>query len=91
MDEVFIFFRRPFVLIMLSLLKSETNKSKLTKDANLSYSHTLKILDILNDIGIIETMNHGRSDIIRLTEDGTEIAEIVKEIVEKLTIKRGLK
>jgi predicted transcriptional regulator len=91
MNEVFIFFRKPFVLIILSLLKSPTNKSKLAKDANLSYSHTLKILDILNDIGIIETINHGRSDVVMLTEDGIKIAEIVKEIVDKLTIKRGLR
>jgi len=85
-----LFFRRPFVLIMLSLLDSPMNKTRLARRNGLSYSHVIKIVDTLNDMGITETENHGRSDIVRLTEEGIKIAEEVKEIVEILSVKEGL-
>jgi len=85
-----LFFRKPFVLIMLSLLNSPMNKTRLARRNGLSYSHVIRLLDALNDMGITETENHGRSDVVRLTEEGTKIAKEVKEIVEILSLKEGL-
>jgi predicted transcriptional regulator len=55
----------------------------LSKEANCTYSHTIKILDVLRDIGIVDFEKKGRIKKVTLTEAGTDIAEHVEVMIKK--------
>jgi predicted transcriptional regulator len=78
------FLRRPMTLIMLTLLDSPTYKSQLMKKTKLSNSHVHKIVEMLNDMGLVEIENNNKINIIRLTEEGEKIAKNIRKIVSML-------
>ena len=55
----------------------------LSKDANCTYSHTIKILNILRDMGLVEFEKKGRIKRISLTESGADIAAHMEKMVLK--------
>jgi len=71
-------------LIMITLLDSPSYKSQLTRKTKLSYSHINKIVDMLNDMGLVEIENHSKINIIRLTNEGEKVAKELRKIVSIL-------
>jgi predicted transcriptional regulator len=78
------FVRRPMALIMITLLDSPSYKSQLMRKTKLSYSHINRIVDMLNDMGLVEIENHSKTNIIRLTDEGEKVAKELRKIISIL-------
>jgi predicted transcriptional regulator len=55
----------------------------LSKEANCTYSHTIKILNVLKDLGVVDFEKKGRIKKVILTEAGTDIAEHIEGMIKK--------
>ena len=86
-DNFDLFFRRKPAMMLLALKKMNKAKygSVLAKEVDCTYSHAVKILQILEELGLVIFEKKGRIKIIKLTKRGMQIAEhieSIKEIVE---------
>ncbi|MFH1721599.1 MAG: MarR family winged helix-turn-helix transcriptional regulator [Candidatus Altiarchaeota archaeon] len=57
--------------------------TKIAKEIDCTYTHTLKILSILRSTGIVEFRKHGRIKEVVLTEKGIELSKSIYELKEK--------
>jgi len=57
---------------------------KLSTEADTTYAHTVKILNKLDEQGLIEYEKQGRKKCVELTEHGEKVAEAVEQLVETL-------
>lgn len=69
-------------LIILGIKNAREKKyaSVLAKEANCTYSHTIKILQELNDLGIVESKKDGRTKYIQLTPKGEDVAYALESL-----------
>lgn len=56
----------------------------LSKDANCTYSHTIKILNIFKKLGLVDFDKKGRIKTVKLTDAGWEIAHALDAASRKL-------
>ena len=70
---------------MLTSLKNEDIKyaTQVSKVVDCTYSHTVKILDLFRSLGLVVFEKKGRIKIVRLTEDGLDIAHDFEGIRRK--------
>ena len=83
MDENFdLFFRRKPAMMLIALKKVSRAKygSQLAKEVDCTYSHAVKILQTLEDIGLVSFEKKGRIKIIKLTKKGEGVAENIANI-----------
>ena len=71
------------ILLGLRIGDGSSYVTVLSKEANCTYSHTIKILDTLRDLGIVEFEKKGRIKKVTLTETGNEIAKHMEEMIKK--------
>jgi DNA-binding MarR family transcriptional regulator len=57
----------------------------LSKEVDCTYSHTVKLLDLFRDYGLVEFEKKGRIKIVKLTETGEEIAKGAESVLLKLS------
>jgi DNA-binding MarR family transcriptional regulator len=86
-DNFDLFFRRKPALMLIALKKVSRAKygSILAKEVDCTYSHAVKILQILEKLGLVAFEKKGRIKIIKLTKKGQEVAdsiEAIKRILE---------
>ena len=83
-DHFDLFFRRKPAMMLLALKRVSKAKygSVLAKEVDCTYSHAVKILQILEEIGLVVFEKKGRIKIIKLTKRGIEIAEHIESIKE---------
>ena len=82
-----LFFRRKPAMMLIALKKVSRAKygSILAKEVDCTYSHAVKILQTLEQIGLVMFEKKGRIKIIRLTKRGQEVAnhiEAIRELVD---------
>lgn len=84
-DSFDLFFRRKPAMMLIALKKVSRAKygSQLAKEVDCTYSHAVKILQTLEEIGLVNFEKKGRIKIIKLTKKGTEVAENI-EAIKKL-------
>jgi DNA-binding MarR family transcriptional regulator len=72
-----IFFREKpaMMLIHLKNAKDSTYASSLAKQVDCTYSHVVKILQKMQDLGLVLFEKQGRLKLLKLTKKGREIAE----------------
>jgi predicted transcriptional regulator len=77
-----LFFRRKPSMMLLALKKMNKAKygSVLAKEVDCTYSHAVKILQILEELSLVGFEKKGRIKIIKLTKKGLEIANRIEEI-----------
>ena len=77
-----LFFRRKPSMMVLALKKLNKAKygSVLAKEIDCTYSHAVKILQILQELNLVVFEKKGRIKIIKLTKKGMEIANRIEEI-----------
>ncbi len=70
---------------MLLSLKAEDEKytTQVSKDVDCTYSHTVKVLENFKKLGLVEFDKKGRIKIVKLTQDGEDIAHDFEGIVRK--------
>ncbi len=81
-DNFDIFFRRKPSLMLVSLKKNTRMRygSILAKEVDCTYSHAVKILQTLEELGLVEFEKKGRIKVIKLTKKGQEAAEAIENI-----------
>ena len=83
MDDNFdLFFRRKPAMMLIALKKVSRAKygSQLAKEVDCTYSHAVKILQTLEDMGLVNFEKKGRVKIIKLTKKGTDVADNIEAI-----------
>jgi len=70
--------------ILLELRNGPKYASIIAKKIDCTYSHTVKLLDLFKDLGIVEFEKKGRIKIIRLTEYGNEVAKAVESLISTI-------
>ena len=85
-DHFDIFFRRKPALMMIALRKLSRVRygSLLAKEVDCTYSHAVKILQTLEDLGLVSFEKKGRIKLIKLTKKGQEVADYISKIRESI-------
>lgn len=81
-DNFDVFFRRKPALMLIALKKISRARygSILAKEVDCTYSHAVKILQILEKLGLVTFEKKGRIKLIKLTKKGHEIADNIENI-----------
>lgn len=81
-DNFDIFFRRKPALMLVSLKKKARMRygSVLAKEIDCTYSHAVKILQTLEDLGLVNFEKKGRIKLIQLTKKGKDVADAMENI-----------
>tara|TARA_Y100000310_G_C20661678_1_gene805155 strand:- start:879 stop:1145 length:267 start_codon:yes stop_codon:yes gene_type:complete len=85
-DNFDIFFRRKPALMLVALRKLSKARygSILAKEVDCTYSHAVKILQTLEQLGLVSFEKKGRIKLIKLTKKGQEVAENIDSIRRQL-------
>ncbi len=77
-----LFFRRKPALMLIALknMKKTRYGSQLAKEVDCTYSHAVKILQTLEELGLVVFEKKGRIKIIKLTKKGIEVASHIEAI-----------
>ncbi len=83
-ESVNIFIKEKPVMAILSIQRahSEIYPSKVSKQIDSTYSHTVNILSKMEENSIVKTQKEGRKRLLNLTEKGESYAEILSELLE---------
>ena len=73
------------VKLLTSLKSGPKYATILSKEVDCTYSHTVKLLDQFKLYGLVEFEKKGRIKIIKLTEDGQELAHSIEGSMMKLS------
>ena len=81
-DNLDIFFRRKPALMLIALKKISRARygSLLAKEVDCTYSHAVKILQILEKLDLVVFEKKGRIKLIKLTKKGQEVADNIENI-----------
>ncbi len=78
--NVDLFFRRKPALTVLSLRGKAKYGSIIARETDCTYSHTVKVLQILKKLNLVDFDKQGRIKFVKLTKKGSEIAECLEKI-----------
>ncbi len=80
-----LFLRSKPVKLLISLKNGPKYATILSKEVDCTYSHTVKLLDQFKNFGLVEFEKKGRIKIIKLTDDGEDLAHSVEGSLMKLS------
>lgn len=81
-----LFLRKKPVRLLLNIkMGGKKYISILAKETDCTYSHTVKLLDVFQDMGIVEFEKHGRIKYVKLTTDGNELAGYFESVLRKFS------
>ncbi len=86
-EELFVNSKPVRTLVKLSR-RSDYYASALSTEVDATYSHTVKILQRMKRHDLVEFEKKGRKKIVRLTDDGEDLAEIFRELVQEFEAER---
>ncbi len=81
-EELFINSKPVRILVKLSR-RSDYYASALSTEVDATYSHTVKILQRMKKHSLVEFEKKGRKKIVKLTEEGDNLAGILRELVQE--------
>lgn len=82
-NEIFnVFFREKPAMLLVTLNSSKTDiyASSVAKHIDCTYSHVVKILQQMEEAGLITFQKQGRLKLLSLTKKGQEIAECIDKV-----------
>ncbi len=71
------------ILISLKTSKESIYATILSRETNCTYSHTIKILSVLQRMGVVKFDKKGRIKKVTLTNDGWDIAHNLEALTKK--------
>lgn len=81
-----LFLRKKPVRLLLNIKVGGTKYvSVLAKETDCTYSHTVKLLDIFMERGLVEFEKQGRIKYVKLTEDGVSLASDFEGVLRKFS------
>ena len=84
LEDLFLREKPAKILIGLKTAKGTVYATLLSKEADCTYSHTIKILNLFKNLGIVSFEKKGRVKKVRLTDDGWDIAHNLESLAKKL-------
>ena len=84
LEDLFLREKPAKILLGLKTSKGSIYATILSKEANCTYSHTIKILNLFRDLGIVKFEKTGRIKKVTLTDDGWDIAHNLEAVTKKL-------
>ena len=79
-----LFLRVKPVKMLASLRGGPKYATILSKEVDCTYSHTVKLLDMFKDYGLVEFDKKGRIKMVRLTDVGSDLCGAVENLLLKL-------
>jgi predicted transcriptional regulator len=80
-----LFLRQKPVKLLVNLKSEPKYATILSKEVDLTYSHTVKLLDQFKNFGLVEFEKKGRIKVVKLTDTGEDIAKVFDTIFAKLS------
>ncbi|MEM5829183.1 MAG: winged helix DNA-binding protein [Candidatus Aenigmatarchaeota archaeon] len=80
-----LFLRQKPVKLLTSLRNEPKYATVLSKEVDLTYSHTVKLLDQFKNFGLVDFEKKGRIKIVKLTESGADVAKAFDVVLGKLS------
>jgi len=71
------------ILLGMKVAKGDVYASVLAKHADCTYSHTIKVLDLFNKLGMVNFEKTGRIKKVKLTDSGWDIAHNLEAMVKR--------
>ena len=90
LEELFLR-KKPVRLLLNIKTGSQKYVSILAKETDCTYSHTVKLLDMFHNLGIVEFKKEGRIKYVALTQDGTELANDFESVLRKFAKQKSKK
>lgn len=84
LQEFFVNVKSAKILVTLSNPTTDNYASQISSNVDCTYSHTVRILQKFEDRGLVNSKKEGRKKIIKLTEDGGEVAEKLGDLMHTL-------
>jgi len=84
LEDLFLREKPARILLALKTAKGPVYATILSKEADCTYSHTIKILDVLHGMGLVIFDKKGRIKGVKLTDDGWDIAHNMEAVKKKL-------
>jgi len=81
--ELFLQNKPAEMLVFLKKGKDPKYATQVSKAVDCTYSHTIKVLDIFEKLGIVEFTKKGRIKLIKLTSYGEDIAHDLEGLIRK--------
>lgn len=75
---------KPVRILVKLQSPQEYYASALSTEIDATYSHTVKILQRMQEHELVEFEERGRKKIVTLTEKGKKIAEVLRELLQVL-------
>jgi len=85
LDEVFLRKKPVRLLLNIKIGNSPKYVSILAKETDCTYSHTVKLLEVFKNLGIVEFEKHGRIKFVKLTQDGLDLATHFESVMRKFS------
>lgn len=80
-----LFLRPKPVKLLVSLRVGPKYATILSKEVDLTYSHTVKLLDQFKNFGLVDFEKRGRIKIVKLTDIGEDLARSIEASMIKLS------
>jgi len=80
-----LFLRLKPVKMLVMLREGPKYATILSKGTDITYSHTVKLLDLFNDLGLVEFEKKGRIKVVKLTRVGEEVARALDNVLLKMS------
>lgn len=80
-----LFLRPKPVKLLVSLKAGPKYATILAKEVDLTYSHTVKLLDQFKNFGLVDFEKRGRIKIVKLTDIGEDLARSIETSLMKLS------
>ena len=80
-----LFLRSKPVNLITNLRSGPKYATILSKAIDCTYSHTVKLLDQFHTFGLVEFNKTGRIKMVKLTDDGEDLAHAVEGVMMKLS------
>ncbi len=71
--------------MLISLKEGPKYATVISKEVDCTYSHTVKLLELFKDFGLVDFEKKGRIKIVKLTDIGDDLARNVDGVLVKLS------
>lgn len=85
LQDIFLREKPSRILLGMKTAKESVYATILSKEADCTYSHTIKILNMFKKLGIVHFEKKGRIKRVMLTDDGWDIAHNLEAMIKKFT------
>jgi len=84
LEKVFLNSKPARIMVSLRRQTTENYPTALARQADTTYSHTLRILERLKSHELVEFSQKGRKKIVSLTDRGRKIAEKLSHLLQQI-------